>query len=196
MTEDNIVAINDIDVATRILEGNKDNPYEVITSRGIKLILHPVPPMLIQEVNQQFPQPKIPTWFNEEKGREEENINDPLYMELVNKVNFDRGMVMVDVLLSGVTIDKVPDGMEKVEDDGWEYYLELVGRKASQSKIPRTIQWLKYYALDNTDLTNVRDKVLRISGGTLEVDVEQATDTFPSDEGRPTNKAIRATRKN
>lgn len=178
---------NDIDVAARIV-GDKDFPFEHITFRGIRLKLSPIPSVLVQEVARKYPNPRPPVVFIEEKGREEENPNDPEYLNRLAEANYQRSIVILNVFLSGLEIVSIPDNLQKVEDTGWE---EVV-REIANIEIPaggfgRRLAWFKYYAFTDDDLIRVRDKITRLSGIVLEEDVKEAEESFRDNEERPSD---------
>lgn len=182
------MAIDDIAVAAQILD-NRDDPHTYITYRGVKLQLSPVNSVLVQEAARRIPLPRPPMWLNPDKDREEENPNDPEYIDKREEVMFERGLVAVNLLLTGTKPIHIPEDVQKPEDDDWIFVVEQVAgiKDVPDRGVGRYIAWLKYYVCTDDDLLRLRNKIGRLSGGTLEVDVQDAQDSFRTDEGRQPN---------
>ena len=86
-----------------------------VTSTGYRTRLVPVAGYLIDDIVAQVEDPPIPMFFNEDKGREEENPLDPNYLDALNKARFKRVSAQADALiLFGIELlDPMP------EDDKW-----------------------------------------------------------------------------
>lgn len=109
-----------------------------VLSTGVRVLLKPVSSMLIEDMRAAIPIPDVPIWHNEDKGRDEENPNDPKYLQAVQDAQARRGAVTLDALaLFGVDL---ADGMP--EDDTWLKKLKMLERLGHLS--------LRNYDLEDT----------------------------------------------
>lgn len=171
------------------LLGTKANPDEYIANNGLKFQLKKVPSMLLAEAAGRIEDPKVPMVMDDDKGRPVENPADPDYRKACEKADYDRGQIMANVTLGmGTRVISFPDGIEKPEDEGWaQDILELVGPDFNIPKAGKTryVAWLKWYALDDTEINRLLGAIGRFSGSVLEMDVAKAVDTFRRNETRP-----------
>lgn len=114
---------NVLDTAKRISGGRDDR--ELVLSTGIRVRLNPVSSALVEEIKSSVPMPDVPKVYIKEKEREEENPNDPAYIEAVEVANAKRSDAMFDALvLFGI---ELVDGLP--EDDLWLKKLRRLERK-------------------------------------------------------------------
>lgn len=94
-------------------------------STGYRAVLHPVSGALVEDVRSAIKMPKVPVVYIEAKDREEENPNDPAYLEAVERANTERGNAVLDAIITfGVElVDGVP------EDDSWLRKLQMLERR-------------------------------------------------------------------
>lgn len=164
----------------------REETGEVVLSNGVKLRLQTIPPLLLEHVRSQVPVPKVPIFRNPDKGRDEENPNDPDYLIAMEGYHSTLGMAVVNLLLlMGVKVDKTPRGFPKPDSDGWVEDLKLIGVKVPDSENGRKLMWLRGVALvSSADVSLLIPKLLRLHG-MAEEDVALAAESFPSDvEGR------------
>lgn len=105
------------------LRGQDD---EIVTlSTGVRVKLHPVSSALIEDLKMVIPYPEVPMPWIEEKQRNEENPNDPVYVKGCEETDRKRGDAALDGLLEfGVElIDGLP------EDDSWIKKLQRLVRR-------------------------------------------------------------------
>jgi hypothetical protein len=99
----------------------EDNILEV---EGVRIRIKRVSASLIDSVTSRVPDPKVPKFFNDEKGREEENPLHPDYLRALADADKERGMAALDaVLMFGV---ELVDGLPK--DTRWLEKLKLAAR--------------------------------------------------------------------
>lgn len=177
--EDNSNVVNQA-VLEQIREGVAEQSGVRTLSSGIRVELKPVSPKLIQEVISRIKNPKVPVYMNEDKGREEENPNDPDYLEQVEQAKLDRSDAAIDVILvEGVELlDKMPPLEE------WLRSLRFLEKKG-HFKLPDDIDWedefevqyvyKKYKALGGVEDMRTILHHYRVS----EEDIAQADSTFP-----------------
>jgi len=182
----------DINVAASIVD-EKDDPYTYISTKGVKFRLSPVPSVLIEEAARRIKLPSPPIWINPDKEREEENPNDPSYLMQLREAQYMRGLVALNLYMSGTDPISIPPEIEKPEDERWYYRVKNIAQiDIPEEGFGRYLAWVKFYVLGDDELVEIRDRIMRISGRTMEVDVQQATDSFRSDEERDTNNGSSA----
>jgi len=98
------------EAARRISQGQDDD--KIITlSTGVRVRLHTVSSTLTEDLRLAIPMPKVPVVWIEAKEREEENPNDPDYIEKCKEVDIGRGRAVIDALITfGVElVDDLPE---------------------------------------------------------------------------------------
>ena len=140
-------------------------------STGVSAVLSPVSASLIDEVTAKVKDPKVPTWHNEEKGRDEPNPGDPDYIEALSDAERERGKAAMDALVMfGVDlVDGVP------EDDEWLVKLQFLGvvENRELSTMEREFVYKKYVAVSAADI----GRITELSGISSE-ELQEAEATF------------------
>ena len=153
----------------------KEAGAEVVLSTGYPARIIPVGSSLIEDIINSIHEPKIPTFFNEDKQREEENPNDPVYLQAMADVQRRRAMAAMEALLVfGVEV-ALPD------DDNWLNKLRYLERRKAVSldgyniddPLDRDLLFKKYVAIGTTDLIAIGRKA-----GLNAADIEYAARTF------------------
>ena len=170
---------------------------KVTLSTGVVLELHAPSQWAFIEAQRQLAnrKPEPPKVFNEEKGREEPNENDPDFAKAISQWErdlveqlYDIGIVTGTKLLEPVPIPG-PDS-EDMND-----LLSVLRIEPAKGQRARYLQWLKYMAAPTAeDITAIITPLLRIMG-TSEADVARATESFRGGEGREANNGNRAQRR-
>lgn len=169
------------DEAKRISREQGDS--EIVTlSTGVSVRLRPVSSSLVEEMKGVIKMPPVPVVWIEAKEREEENPNDPRYIEAVQDVEMRRADAIFDALSTfGV---ELIDGLPK--DDTWLKKLKLLER--------RGVLDLSEFDLENEfDLEFLYKRYVAIAGADLQLigglhgfrplEVARARATFLGDEG-------------
>lgn len=169
-----------------------------VTSRGAVLKLSPVSNMILNELTRQRPEPKVPRVFIDEKGREEENPNDPDYLAAVRDHNYDLGMLSIDISLAlGTELDvEEPQGIGMIwpQEEEWRAGLVFIGLQPATEGPARYVDWVKYYATTSVaELQALHEAVRSLSGYVTESAVQAVEDSFRSDEERDTNTSVYVT---
>ena len=152
---------------------------QILLSSGVILNLTSVPKTFIYEATRAFKRPKIPTYLNEEKGREEENPGDPDYLEALEMYAADVANAATDVaLLRGTSIQEIPDDVIGPDSDEWIQEMEVLGLPMRDNPRARYMTWIKAIAapLDN-DINGLLEEVGRLTG-VSESDVADAVERF------------------
>lgn len=174
-------------------------PDRYTTSNGIVLQLKPIPPLLINDAQNNLKAPRPPRVPNLDKDPDghvlEENPNDPTFIEQYREYRVNLSELSNAIFLTrGTKVLDVPSGVEPVDSTDWSDDLkDLAGLDVPEKGRRRYYCWMKYVALSNiNDLTTVLRKVSNLAGVTLEADVAQATADFPSGTEGNTPTPIRA----
>lgn len=164
---------------------------ELTLSTGVRVRLHSVSSSLIEELKAAVPMPEVPVIYLADKDREEENPNDPRYIDAVEKAQGERASAALDALiLFGVElVDGVP------EDDRWVKNLKMLERlhKLDLSKFDlddeydREFLYKRYVAVAGADLRTVGQL-----HGLRPEEVARARATFLGDAGRGGSERVPA----
>jgi hypothetical protein len=177
--------------ATAAAQQNGALPSELTLSNGIVLSLRPIPPGIIERAIARLEKPKVPKITLKDKGVEEENPNDPDYLDAVavreRKVIETSTNVM---LLVGTAIKSIPDGLCGPDGDGW-FDADLMGylgvEAEMKTKYDRYLSWLNLYGLAcQEDVLVVLSAVTKMAG-LGEEDVQAAVARFRSRKTRRTD---------
>jgi hypothetical protein len=156
------------------LEVTVDLPY------GVKGIIVPVPPQLVDEVTNRIQDPEVPIWHNEEKDRDEPNPSDPDYLKALEEANRARGVAAIDTMaLFGIDIETMP------ESDAWLKKLQYMQKRDLidisgydlEDDQEREFVFKRFIAVNNIILK----KIMAVSGITEE-EVAAAERSFRGDE--------------
>lgn len=157
-----------------------DKGEEVLTlDSGVRVRVKQVPPGLMQDVLSHIKKPKVPMWFNEDKGREEPNPNHPDYVEAVRQYEMEQTNATMDAIaLFGV---ELVDGLP--EDDTWLRQLRIMSRRNNlelgeydlDDEIDLKFLYTRYIAFSGEDFMKLSSA---ITGMTPE-EVEAAQEMFP-----------------
>lgn len=183
--EDRISAVQSIEDAVSAassLDGSGRIGFTLST--GVVLRLKSVPPLAIREASLSIRPPAIPTVYMEDKGREEENANDPDYLQAMNRYALEQLFRVSDVLmLLGTSIvGEVPEGVFGPDSDEWMEPLEALGialpENVRTNKHVRYLAWLRLYAVrSEQEVAYLMGRIASLSGVT-EVEVQRAAAAF------------------
>lgn len=167
------------------------------SSDGLRFQLYKVNPHLIVEAGRQLREPPVPIVFLEDKGRNEENPNDPDYQAALQEFQLERGLLVVNTHLAFGTkllnADELPEGKFPVDDPTWaEDLQETLGIIVPPKGKARYLRWLKFHLLDGDDMNEIAAAVMRYSGRVTEADVEQAENSFRDNESGPADQGLSA----
>lgn len=167
-------------VAARRHRGKTNFDEPVTLSTGIRARIKGVPPAIIDDATTGLKDPKIPTTFDEEKGREVENPFDPEYLSAKEEVERQRGVAAMDVMIMfGVDlVDPIPD------DDTWLSKLRFLARRKTipfdetlynlEDPVEREFIFKRYVAVAGADLALISERSGIVNQGAL----QQAENTF------------------
>ncbi len=157
----------------------------VTLSNGIRLRCKPVPPLLLDHVSQQMPEPMPPQVkivIEDREDRWEENPDDPEYLASLQRWKRQSNMAAINaMLLVGTEAERVPNGYFMPEDNGWLDILKTIGINVEfENAAERYLAWLKLSALAETKDIGKITEVVGSSLGIKEEDVARAAETFQS----------------
>lgn len=165
---------------------------EITLDNGVVLKLTPVPPFVAQQAVMNLKEPKPPVVdVGKGDGREEENPNDPNYLEEMNAYNVQVIETTTNaMLITGTEIASIPDGVQSPEDDDWLDRIQFLGIEIErENKWARYIAWLRYYALSGPSIARIIAE-LRKSVGLTEEEVDAAVKSFRNRAARRADKRL------
>ncbi len=166
---------------------------EITVSTGVKFNVKKAPAMAFRAVVKAWDAraPKVPTLFIEDKGRREENPNDPDYLKAVEKFQEDKGIALFDAaILLCTEVRFVPENIETYEGGEWLENLKLIGISPGNEKRDKYLAWVKYYAATNEDDMMLLNKSIARSNWVSEGDIPAAIAGFKSSQERATDRDI------
>lgn len=163
---------------TRSIEDEKHAPNVYTTRNGTVLKLRHVPSLTVLAVQRGIKKPQVPKWFNQAKEREEENPNDPMYLQALEDYSAATGDAAIDTYLAnGISVIKLGDDCP-LEDNEWAENLQLVGIEIPDSGAKRRVAWLKFHVVGDEDLGNLTAAIAIAGGVVTEEAVAQAAESF------------------
>lgn len=162
---------------------------EIIAGTGVKFRIVKVPPMILQEIGKQAMKgkPKIPVVYLEDKDREEENPNDPDYLNALEAWEAETAIRGVDLaIMYGTEVETIPEGIPSVKDDSWIEVVNILDIEVPKNGKGRYLYWVKFCAAPD-DLENIVTAVSRVIGVT-EQDVADSAELFRGKTKRGGNR--------
>jgi hypothetical protein len=144
------------EAVVNVAKERSSNEEEIKTlESGVRVTIHSVAASLIDQVTARIKDPDVPTWHNEEKGRDESNPNDPQYLSELQAADRKRGIAAMDaiVMFGFDLVDGVP------EDDLWVKKLSILGVDVNaDDPIELEFAYKKYIAISPEDINLVTSK--------------------------------------
>jgi len=145
------------------------DPIEVTLLTGAKATLHPVSPVLIQDVQMAIENPTVPTVWDKVKEREVENPDDPSYIAALEWAEAQRVQAVMDAqIMFGVELE---EGFEV--SPKWVKRLKRLGLEFDEDDPDEVEFAYKKYGVSN----QIMILLARLSG-ISEEDVERFRDLF------------------
>lgn len=151
-----------------VIRQNGHGGGETILSTGIRAKLTPLAPALLQSVLAAIKEPPVPKFFNEDKGRDEENPADPDYLKAVQETALQRNKAALEAaIMFGVELlDGLPD------DDQWISRLRFLEKRGLldlsdvnfEDPMEKEFAYKRFVAVTNSDY----EQLSRLSGVTEE----------------------------
>ncbi len=135
------------------------------------------------------PVPEPPMVFSQEKGRDEENPNDPAYRRAVMNWNARLIVRYFQLLIATASeIVFVPETMIKHDSDEFLEVLEVGGIPPQKTSIGLYVQWVSMY-VTGADQRTLGTQLLALAG-VSEASVAESEATFLGDEERDTDQDV------
>ncbi len=162
-------------------------PTEITLENGAVLRIRKPATMLLSNVMLQLqktdPIPEPPMVFIEDKGRDEENPNDPAYKAAMLQWNANSVVRMFNALSVASLSIKDLNGTYDPEGEEFADFLEAVMIDRASGKAGRFLQWLNSYALVKSEARQLTHWMMRLAG-VGEEDVAEATKFLEGDTQR------------
>jgi hypothetical protein len=163
----------------QVAEARNAAARQVVTlSTGVRARIVPVGASLIDDVTAQVKDPPVPTFHNEDKGRDEENPNDPEYLRQMAEAQRARAVAALDAMVMfGL---ELTDGLP--EDDKWLVKLQFLAKRGQldlsgfdpDDPLDKEFLYKKYIATGTADLIRIGR-----TAGLSQGDVAEAVENFP-----------------
>ena len=119
------------DVTHPVVELAKERKQNIAPNEfkvdGVTICMRGVPSGTVQDAMAKVKPPPVPTWYNEDKGREEENPNDPSYLQALEDLKSEKALAATEaVIMFGMDIDQ---GTWPPENDVWLKKLKLAHKR-------------------------------------------------------------------
>jgi len=142
--------------AKRLARGRGEDEFTLST--GVVVKLQPVSASLIEDIRNAIKMPPVPTVWIEAKDREEENPNDPRYVEAVQETESKRAVATLDALVTfGV---ELVNGLP--ENDSWIKKLKRLERMSG-------LDLTGFDLDDDFDLEFLYKRYVAVAGADLEL---------------------------
>jgi hypothetical protein len=180
----------ELETLVAIEENHREHKHDnvFLSSRGVKLKIQKVNAFLIQEALGKVKYPEVPIVHIEEDDRDEENPNDPVYMQKVQDANALRNTTAINISVAMGTYcqrDWCPDGIDYVDGNVWPELMEYAGIDVPDKRLARYVAWVKYYVLeDHEELNKLMNAIAQYAGFVQEEEVQQAMESFPDSSER------------
>jgi hypothetical protein len=174
--------------AKRLARGQGDDAI-ITLSTGVRVRLNPVSSSLVEDMKNVIKMPPVPVVWIEAKEREEENPNDPAYIDAVREVESKRASAVLDALcMFGVELE---EGLP--EDTVWIKKLRVLERRTALDLSDFDLE-------DDFDLEFLYKRYVAVAGADLAIvgglhgmrplEVARARATFLDHQGRDSDRGI------
>jgi hypothetical protein len=178
-------------VGTNTSTARPDDEWESTHHPGLIFKLRKMSRMALVEAGRKVIDPKVPVVWIEDKQRNEPNPNDPDYREELSRAAWVRSTTIVNTcLVLGTKLLHQPEELDALDSQEWLEQLDFIGIAVPEGKYSRYAAWVRYYALDDDELTDLVIHVQRFNGVVTEQDVQQAAEEFKSSETRDTDNQV------
>lgn len=185
------------DATIEILDqvGKPSSPNSYTTGRGVELRLKRVSSLILQDALKKLVPPKPPKVYLEDKQTHEENPNDPDFIAAQQAFDMERGMLSMGIYFTlGTEVVSTPPDVPHHSSEDWVEDIEFIAGipvpSVAEKPRARYLLWLKYIAITDDDLEPLLQKIMRMSGLTMEGDVAQATQAFRNSPARDSDSGV------
>jgi hypothetical protein len=154
-------------------------------STGVVLRSKPVSRNIFADILSEHVAPRIPSVYNTDKGREEDNPQDPEYLADMQRYNTQLARAMSDALIVlGTEFESKPDELPSFDDETWLEEVDLLRVYKTKTRIGRYLAWVKTVAIaTDEDFAAISNSVKRAMG-VPEEDVTAQAKRFRPDKAR------------
>lgn len=157
---------------------------KVTCSSGVIFETKAVSLGLLQDINKIYNKrkPKVPVYVNRQKGRQEENPDDPDY--IADKQAWQNELLFAQMdalLLKGTRVVFLPEAILPHTDDEWLEEYDILGVDIDRRERGRYLAWVKYIAAPAPNDIKLLTENIGKKTGVSEEEVAQAVDRFRSE---------------
>lgn len=154
-------------------------------STGVVLRSKAISRNIFADILSEHVAPHIPSVYNHDKGREEDNPQDPEYLDQMRRYNTQLARAMSDALIVlGTEFESKPDSLPSYDDETWLEEVNLLRIYKTTSRKGRYLAWVKTVAISTDDDFKAITESVKRSMGVPEGDVADAAKRFRPDAKR------------
>jgi hypothetical protein len=154
-------------------------------STGVVLRSKSVSRNIFADIVSEYVSPKVPSTYNTNKGREEDNPNDPEYLVELQRYNAQLARSMSDALIVlGTEFESKPDELPSFDDETWLEEVNLLRVYKTTSRKGRYLAWVKTVAIGNDEDFQAIANLVKRAMGVPEGDVAEQAKRFRSNPQR------------
>lgn len=154
---------------------------QVKLSTGVVLRVSAVSPFLLQAVVAAIDKnkPRVPVIHIAEDQRDEENPNDPAYLDALEAWDQARNVKLQEAMIAmGTSLVERPGGVPDIADQGWRKLLTFVGLPQPADEVEAYVKWVMYVAGPAVEDSAEIVKAVQLAAGIPEVKVAAAAEMF------------------
>ena len=174
------------DVENKVVEavqGIEEESNLIELSTGVVLMGKAAPPLALVKVMAAFKRPEVPTFRDDNIGRDIPNPDDPDYLKAVQAYEAESSSAMMNtMIIFGTEIHKTPRNFQKPSDNVWIEEYEAVGLTAwRKNDTWRYLNWVLFKAAPKAeDVQAIQEVVGRLSG--VPENAVQDAEEFPGSD--------------
>lgn len=129
--------------------------------------------------------PRVPVAYNTDKGREEDNPQDPDYLDAMRRYNTQLARAMSDALIVlGTDFESKPDELPSYDNETWLEEVDLLRVYKTNTRRGRYLAWVKTVAIATVEDFNEISNSVKRSMGVPEEDVTAQSKRFRTQKAR------------
>lgn len=154
-------------------------------STGVVLRSKKINRNVFADILSEHAKPRVPVTYNHDKGREEENQQDPEYLAALNLYNTQLARAMSDALIVlGTELESKPDELPGQDDPTWLEEVELLRVYKTHTRRGRYLAWVKTVAISNDEDFKAIGKSVQRALGVPEEDAAEKTKRVRANQER------------
>lgn len=170
-------------IVTLAKEHDGERNSLVVLASGVRARLMPVAAGMIEEAQSSIKPPTVPKWFNPDKDREEDNPNDPVYVQALRDTEVKQHQAALDamIMFGVVLVDEDGNEIGVPELGQWATRLRWMEKRGQidlsgldlEDPMDREFVYKKYIAVSPQDIISVSRR-----SGFGEREIQKALDNF------------------